>query len=239
MHKILNKKVQLLGKCALCKNEESLCKCGDIQSIEKGEISKGLKPTKPKGTQLFTKQPMSLGHRVTQTVGLTKKTKKSENWINLKTANIQGERIKNVGGAGYTPSEKKSVVVPNKGSGGLSKSIVRMKKGGPGSGRKASSGSSVGQLPVSGKDYSHLLPASQVKAGSRLLAGHDSNTGKTYSYLVNNGKLAGVHIGETANDPKSKVQYKTLRTSLAGKHDAGVSRALYNAGLHHATSQSK
>ena len=349
MHKILSKKVQLLGKCALCKSEESLCKCGDIQSIRKKEISKGLNPSKSKSTQLFVKQPTSLGRRITQTVGLTKRTKKSENWINLKTANIQGERIKNIGGAGYTPSEKKSVVVPSKGSGGLSKSILgvkkggpgsgrrqgggikglpteainyshllpasqkmrsyrlfahhdpktnqthsfltnrnrvvgqhagslgklptsgkpqyqvshtklagghnegmssalhtaaldhaisqnKIKKGGPGSGRKKGESSSLGQLPVSRKDYSHLLPASQVKAGARLLAGHDSNTGKTYSYLVNNGKLAGVHVGEMASGPKSKPQYKTLQTS---SHNAGVTRALYNAGLHHATSQSK
>lgn len=98
MHPLINKKVNWFGKCLMCKKEQPLCKCG----LAKDMGMDGM------GTDMMM---MSEKAKI-------KKTKKSENFIDLSNENIPGKRIKNVGGAGYTPGERKSIKIKAIGSGG-------------------------------------------------------------------------------------------------------------------------
>jgi hypothetical protein len=142
MHKLLRKKVNWLGKCLLCKKEPSLCKCGLSKDMGEGmgttttnlQMSKGkdMHPIIKRSLKCGLSKDMGMDGMPSESDGmmmmsekrLPKKTKKSENFIDLKNENIPGKRIKNVGGAGYTPGEKKIEKIKAKGSGGeLGKSI--------------------------------------------------------------------------------------------------------------------
>lgn len=133
MHKLLNKKVNWLGKCALCKKEHTICKCGFAKDLDGGmgttttDLMMGEIAATPKtqSVPVLVKKPPTATRMIRRTIGLTKKTKKSENFIDLKNENIPGKRIKNVGGAGYTPDEKKSVKIKLPGSGGFDKSAEK------------------------------------------------------------------------------------------------------------------
>lgn len=247
MNKLLNKKVNWLGKCALCKKEHTLCKCGFAKDLDGGmgttttDLMMGEVITAPKSksTPVFVKKPPSLGRTITRTIGLTKKTKKSENFIDLKNENIPEKRIKNVGGAGYTPGEKKSVKIKLEGSGGFDKNEKELDKGGPGSGPHTE-GHSIKGVPSGAKNYTHLLPAAQKMKNYRLFAHHDPKTNHTHSFLTNRNRVVGQHTGNLGKHPTTgKTQYQVAHTKLAGGHNEGMSSALHTAALDHAISHLK